>query len=81
MQAVFSPGAIGNLLESNFFFRTYQILEFPERQILENIIEFPERQILKFANRFAISPQFGWGVRSREVGGGHDRSGIQHTKF
>ena len=26
---------VGNLLESNFFLRTYEILEFPERQILE----------------------------------------------
>ena len=41
------------------FFRTYKILEFPERQILEYILEFPERQILEFATRFAISPRFG----------------------
>ena len=39
--------------------RTYEILEFPERQIQE------------FATRFAISPRFGWGG---EVTGGHGRS-------
>ena len=72
----------------------YQIIEFLERQILEiycylqKVLKFPEQQILEFVTRFGISPRFGQGGevmggrgRSRQVGGGHDRSVIQHTKF